>query len=151
METRICQGLLQLQCLHVISYFKLKNETFLNWDNFFLSFKANRWLDIENKPESEKYISIEIEPSGEVESNVKRYEVHVKTSDETGAGTDSNIFMSLKGASGELANVELKTYVFDKNKNIFEQNQVDKFVLYTKDIGKVRKNKKLWSQMWLFV
>lgn len=74
---------------------------------------------------------------------MKRYEVHVKTSDETGAGTDSNIFMSLKGASGELANVELKTYVFDKNKNIFEQNQVDKFVLYTKDIGKVRKNKKL--------
>lgn len=95
-------------------------------------------MDIEFKPASDKYVSIELEPS-EMETNVKRYEMHVKTADDTGAGTNSNVFVSLKGASGELANVNLNNYVVDSvGKDMFEQDQLDKFVFYMKDIGKVR-------------
>ena len=61
----------------------------------------------------------------------------MKTADESGAGTDSNVFLTLKGSSGELANVELKNHLLYKTKKLFEQNQTDKFVLYSKDIGKV--------------
>jgi len=106
--------------------------------DFVTSFKANRWLDIEFKPASEKNVSIELEPSS-VENNLNRYEVQVKTADDTGAGTDANVFVTIKGSSGELSNIELKNHTINKKKKeFFEQNQLDKFVLLMKDVGKVK-------------
>ena len=88
------------------------------------------------KEDKEKYASIELE-SGAVDANVSRYEVHVKTADEVGAGTDANVFVTVKGEAGELTGLELRNYVCDQKANLFEQDSLDKFVILAKDIGKV--------------
>ena len=81
-------------------------------------------------------MSTELEPSSS-ESNLSRYEIHVKTADETGAGTDSNVFLTVKGDSGELSSIELKKFTIEKSKNLFEQDNLDRFVVYLREIGKV--------------
>ena len=86
---------------------------------------------------------IQLEPAS-VETSLSRYEVLVKTMDEMGAGTDANVFVTLKGDSGELPTVELnKANTADQKSNIFEQDSLDKFILFLKDIGKVS-SLKLW-------
>lgn len=67
------------------------------------------------------------------------YEIQVKTCDEMSAGTDSNVFITLVGEKGELANLQLKNP--DRN-NLFEKNNLDLFVLdKLVDIGKLKKIK----------
>ena len=105
--------------------------------NYVLRFKANRWLDADFKPETEKYVTTELEPSS-VDANLSRYEIHVKTADDTGAGTDSSVFLTIKGDSGELSSIELKNFSVEK-KNLFEQDGLDRFIVYLKEIGKVWK------------
>jgi hypothetical protein len=67
---------------------------------------------------------------------LKKYEIHVKTSNESGAGTDANVLMNVYGSSGELTNIELKESI-ESGKNIFETDNLDKFILHKKDVGKV--------------
>ena len=49
------------------------------------------WLD----PDTNS-VKVELEPIS-VESGIEKYDVEVKTSNETGAGTDANISLSLIG------------------------------------------------------
>lgn len=80
--------------------------------------------------------------------SVVDYEVYVKTSDEMGAGTDSNVFISLFGDKTELVNMQLKN---PERKDLFEKNALDVFVLDKQiDIGKVR-FKQFISQKSLFI
>jgi hypothetical protein len=65
-----------------------------------------------------------------------KYEVEVKTADEMGAGTDSNVYLSIHGEKGDNPKVPLLTSKGGKNK--FEKNSLDKFDLELKDIGKVK-------------
>jgi hypothetical protein len=63
----------------------------------------------------------------------------VKTGNEIGAGTDSNVYLSIHGEKGDNPRVPLVTS--KSGKNIFEKDGLDKFDLELKDVGKVRHTK----------
>ena len=51
------------------------------------------------------------------------YTVHVVTGDESGAGTDSNVFLTIYGEKGDTGERQLKQTV-NGNRNKFERKQV---------------------------
>jgi hypothetical protein len=57
----------------------------------------------------------------------------VKTADETGAGTDSNVYLSIHGEKGEANRLQL----YHSKGKLFENGSLDKFELETKDVDKV--------------
>lgn len=54
------------------------------------------------------------------------YEVSIKTGNKTGAGTDSNIYLTMDGVLGRTKEVQINQFV---SGNAFERNQTDKFTL----------------------
>lgn len=62
------------------------------------------------------------------------YEVEFKTGEESGAGTDSNVFFQLFGENGETKRIELRQ---DKNARRFQKGNIDRFRFREGDIGKV--------------
>ena len=74
-----------------------------------------------------------------VEKGSDRYEIEVKTADEMGGGTDSNIKLTLIG-SEKTIDIDLdKEICISKNKNIFETGNLDKFELVAEPIGRLKK------------
>jgi hypothetical protein len=63
-----------------------------------------------------------------------KYEVEVKTADEMGAGTDSNVYLSIHGDKSEAKKLQLS----NSRGKLFEQGSLDKIDLELKDIGKVK-------------
>ncbi len=59
----------------------------------------------------------------------------MKTADELGAGTDSNVYLTIIAEKGEHSKVPLNNSKSGKNK--FEKGSLDKFDLDLKDSGKV--------------
>lgn len=68
----------------------------------------------------------------------EKYEIHVKTCDEIGAGTDGEVFISLHGDKGDELDVPLNAS--DSKKNLFERGKVDRFEKELKNIGKVNQD-----------
>lgn len=66
--------------------------------------------------------------------NKTTYEFSVKTADETGAGTDSNIYIKICGDNGCTTEQQVNSKI---SGNAFERNQVDKFALSDTDVGKI--------------
>jgi PLAT/LH2 domain len=67
------------------------------------------------------------------------YKVSIKTGDKTGAGTDSNIFMTIYGEKGQTGEIRLNSLI---SGNAFERNQTDVLtVLGSPDVGTFTKVK----------
>jgi hypothetical protein len=64
--------------------------------------------------------------SPQIAPKLTEYTVRVCTGDKTGAGTDSTIFVTIFGASGQLAEQRLNGLI---SGNAFERNQTDSVVL----------------------
>ncbi len=62
-----------------------------------------------------------------------KYEVEVKTADEMGAGTDSNVYLSIYGEKSEAKKLQLSRSIG----KLFEKGSLDKFDLDLKELGKV--------------
>lgn len=65
-----------------------------------------------------------------------KYTISVKTGNQAGAGTDSNIFVKLYGVLGETDEVRLNGYI---RGDAFERNKVDTITLEFNDIGDIYK------------
>ena len=63
------------------------------------------------------------------------YHVTVKTGDDPLAGTDSNVFLQMFGEEGQSKKFLLRD---EGDENKFGRGKTDKFVIRTKDVGKVR-------------
>ncbi|CAL1540467.1 unnamed protein product [Lymnaea stagnalis] len=119
------------------------------------SFPCNRWLD---KNEDDKAIERELLPEkavkeilskdGETKQSeikikdkltAKKYVVEVFTGNMKGGGTDANVFITIFGDRGDSGERQLRNS--ETNKNKFEQNQMDRFMLEAVDLGKLYKIK----------
>ena len=70
---------------------------------------------------------------------MQTYHVYVYTGDKLGAGTDANVYMTLYGEVDDTGTVLLKSSKTNRNK--FERNQMDEFVVEAVDIGDINKLK----------
>jgi len=59
----------------------------------------------------------------------------IKTGDESDAGTDANVYLQMFGEKGKTQNFALRE---EGDKRRFETGRMDKFLIRTQDIGKVR-------------
>ena len=59
----------------------------------------------------------------------------IKTGDENDAGTDANVYLQMFGEKGKTQNFSLRE---EGDKRRFERGRMDKFLIRTQDIGKVR-------------
>lgn len=59
----------------------------------------------------------------------------IKTGDESDAGTDANVYLQMFGDKGKTQNFSLRE---EGDKRRFERGRMDKFLIRTQDIGKVR-------------
>ena len=71
--------------------------------------------------------------------DVHRYVVRVFTGDVSGAGTDSNVYLTLYGVDGDTGERWLRTS--ETNRNKFERKQEDVFTIEAADLGKLEKLK----------
>jgi hypothetical protein len=90
-------------------------------------FFVNRWFA---KDEDDKQIVRELTPTDEsgrplVTLEEVPYEVRVHTGDKSGAGTDSNVFLTIYGLAGDSGERELRK---SDHANKFERNQVILFI-----------------------
>uniref|UniRef100_A0A8C3C408 Lipoxygenase homology domains 1 n=1 Tax=Cairina moschata TaxID=8855 RepID=A0A8C3C408_CAIMO len=98
------------------------------------TFVAHRWLA---KDEGDKELVVELVPDGESALEENTYEVHVLTGSVWGAGTDSNVFLSIYGVGrGDTGERQLKR---SNNLNKFEKGQVDVFTIKAIDLGELKK------------
>ncbi|XP_074992847.1 lipoxygenase homology domain-containing protein 1-like [Calonectris borealis] len=98
------------------------------------TFMAHRWLA---KDEGDKELVVELVPDGESALEENTYEVHVLTGNVWGAGTDSNVFLSIYGVGrGDTGERQLKR---SNNLNKFEKGQVDVFTIKAIDLGELKK------------
>ena len=68
----------------------------------------------------------------------------IKTGDESDAGTDANVYLQMFGEKGKTQNFALRE---EGDKRRFERGRMDKFLIRTQDIGKVRRyNYRAFSQ-----
>lgn len=65
------------------------------------------------------------------------YSCHIFTGDKYGAGTDSNVFMTLYGEYGDTGERQLEQS--ESNVNKFERKQEDVFKLKAVDLGELKK------------
>ncbi|XP_022094211.1 lipoxygenase homology domain-containing protein 1-like isoform X2 [Acanthaster planci] len=97
-------------------------------------FPCGRWLD---KGEDDGQIERILHP---VETRTEEYQKHVPyeftvyTSDVSGAGTDSDVFVTLYGQEVVTSQKSL-CQTKKQRKECFERNQVDKFVIELEDVG----------------
>ncbi|CAF4496641.1 unnamed protein product, partial [Rotaria sp. Silwood2] len=100
-------------------------------------FQCNRWF-----PEDKDDGSIvrELVPENFIEEIlIKKYIVNVYTGDKSGFGTDANIFLTMYGDKGHTDEHELVHSQTNKNK--FERQQIDRFVIESSDLGNIYKLK----------
>lgn len=66
-----------------------------------------------------------------------KYRVAVVTGDELGAGTDSNVFITVFGAKANTGEIKLNesNCVNQKKKDLFEKGTTDQFEFEAKDVG----------------
>nr|KAI8760088.1 lipoxygenase homology domain-containing protein 1-like [Biomphalaria glabrata] len=119
------------------------------------TFPCNRWLA---KDEDDGAIERELLPAkliqeivgkdGETKSKElkikdklesKKYNVEVFTGDVSGGGTDANVFLTLFGDKGDSGERQLRNS--ETNKDKFERNKMDRFILEAVDLGKLYKIK----------
>jgi hypothetical protein len=85
--------------------------------------------------------NLELEPTA-VQNNSQRYEIDIKTGPNSKANHEK-IYLSLFGTEKNLLDLLIdKDSAMDKNTNkinIFDPNNLDKFIIYSKDVGKIRK------------
>ncbi|XP_062503862.1 lipoxygenase homology domain-containing protein 1-like isoform X2 [Corticium candelabrum] len=105
-------------------------------ENCVWEFQCQRWL---SRSEDDKEIVRELLPKGEAFQNVHRYVVRVFTGDVSGAGTDSNVYLTLYGVDGDTGERWLRTS--ETNRNKFERKQEDVFTIEAADLGKLEKLK----------
>uniref|UniRef100_H2ZAW6 PLAT domain-containing protein n=1 Tax=Ciona savignyi TaxID=51511 RepID=H2ZAW6_CIOSA len=104
-------------------------------------FVCKRWFD---KSEDDGQIIRELVPTDEAGRPIDEalqeleYTVDVYTGDKYGAGTDSNVFLTLYGENGDSGERKLDKSV---NINKFERNQVDSFKLKAADLSTLKKLK----------
>ncbi len=67
------------------------------------------------------------------------YHVYVHTADKWGAGTNANVYIILHGQYDDTGQMFLKTSKTNRDK--FERNQMDEFVIEAVDIGELQKIK----------
>ena len=60
----------------------------------------------------------------------------IKTGDESDAGTDANVYLQMFGEKGKTQNFSLRE---EGDRRRFERGRMDKFLIRTQDIGKVRR------------
>ncbi|WP_373541711.1 PLAT/LH2 domain-containing protein [Chamaesiphon sp.] len=78
-----------------------------------------------------------------VSDNRMSYDVTIKTGDKTGAGTDSNIYLTLDGVLGRTREIQINQFI---SGNAFERNQTDRFTLKNiKTIGEFPRSIKIRS------
>ena len=63
----------------------------------------------------------------------------IKTGDESDAGTDANVYLQMFGDKGKTQNFSLRE---EGDRRRFERGRMDKFLIRTQDIGKVRRTLK---------
>ncbi|KAH9519113.1 Lipoxygenase y domain-containing protein 1 [Bulinus truncatus] len=83
--------------------------------------------------------SIRDEIALEVKAALTTYHVKVFTGDKFGAGTDANVYVVLFGEKDHTNKLFLKSSLTNKNK--FERNQMDEFILELANIGELKKIK----------
>lgn len=78
-----------------------------------------------------------------VSDNRMSYDVTIKTGDKTGAGTDSNIYLTMDGVLGRTKEIQINQFI---SGNAFERNQTDRFTLKNiKTIGEFPRSVKIRS------
>jgi hypothetical protein len=104
-----------------------------NFEKYFiLRFVMNKWLDAD----AAGTVRMELEPSSS-EFSMYAFEIDMQTADEKGAGTDANISLYIEGDEDEHT-FELNRFnSITKCKDLFERGNLDKFLIYGKDIGEV--------------
>lgn len=76
-------------------------------------------------------------PAVSVRDRKRAYQVSIKTGDKTGAGTDSNVFMTIYGENGQTVETRLNGLI---SGNAFERNKIDDLTLKDlPDIGFLKK------------
>ncbi|CAK8676643.1 unnamed protein product [Clavelina lepadiformis] len=104
-------------------------------------FVTRRWFD---KSEDDGQIIRELVPTDESGRPIDEalqeieYIVNVYTGDKYGAGTNSNVFLTLYGESGDSGERKLEK---SNNFNKFERNQVDNFTMKAADLKELKKLK----------
>jgi hypothetical protein len=81
---------------------------------------------------------IEVEPTA-VLTNTQKYEVEVKTGHDCELDPDVQaVYLSIFGTASNLLDLLVdKESSITKNVNLFSPGKIDKFALYTKNVGKV--------------
>ncbi len=93
----------------------------------------NKWLDTATGPGK-----AELTPAS-VDDDHEKYEIEVKTANERGSGTDSNIVLQVVG-SAKTVDIHLQAKeAVSTNKDLFEDDQTDIFHVHAKDVGTIKK------------
>jgi hypothetical protein len=80
-------------------------------------------------------VAIAARPSELRAAETTDYSIRIKTADQSGAGTDSNIFLALHGESGRTAEVRLNPLI---SHNAFERNSTETVLLRNQsDVGRI--------------
>ncbi|KAG2432966.1 hypothetical protein HXX76_008694 [Chlamydomonas incerta] len=94
-------------------------------------FECNKWFDAK---EGDCKLERVLFPSLQnPRSQRTLYKVRVKTSDRSGAGTDANVFIDLRGDSGTTG----KTFLRNRNLNNFERGNTDDFEITCRPLGRL--------------
>ncbi|XP_012940880.1 lipoxygenase homology domain-containing protein 1 [Aplysia californica] len=131
------------------------------------TFPCNRWLAkdmedgaIERELLPEKAVQEIIGRDGQTKSKevkikdrlkAKKYTVEVFTGDMKGGGTDANVFLSVFGDKGDTGERQLRNS--ETNRDKFEKNKMDRFVLEAVDLGnlykvKIRHDNSMFNPAW---
>ena len=91
------------------------------------NFNCNRWLA---KDEGDGSLKVCLYPK----ETAKPYEVTVITGSREGAGTNANVYLSIKGSNLSVSDIHLD----DPKRNDFERGSTDKFTLNLPDLGDIQ-------------
>ncbi|GLC44364.1 hypothetical protein PLESTF_000049800 [Pleodorina starrii] len=97
-------------------------------------FPCNEWLEPSKDPKAPLEGCRRTLHTGAAGGTLTSYRVLVKTSDLRGAGTDSDVFLTIYGPKGDTGERPL-----DNNANNFERGQTDTFILTGPDVGEVER------------
>ncbi|PAA87710.1 hypothetical protein BOX15_Mlig005461g1 [Macrostomum lignano] len=109
------------------------------------SFPVNKWVPVEHDVRRKGGVTAEVDEIKETSTKARlakkrdlkivRYDVEVHTGEEFGSGTNANVSINLIGENGELGMTPLK----QKNRDLFERKQVDRFPIECSDLGELKK------------
>ncbi|CAH1791204.1 unnamed protein product [Owenia fusiformis] len=94
-------------------------------------FPCKNWLSLY---ESDHSLRRDLVPE-QLDHIQREFEVFVETGKKSMAGTDSNVFLTIFGKKGSSPKFALK----DRSKNLFENGQIDRFVVKTENLGQILK------------